>query len=268
MVTAREAQRRTRDTPQDPADADVPAAVVCARCGQAECAGGCQEQRSGVIALVPWERASGGVVGRLWATARATTFEADRFFELLPEGPVGPALAFAVLSELIAATAMLFALFVPVAFVAPRWMLHVLRDEAGWALRLACSGVPLVAALLVAAHAAHGSALHFGAKRSGALGGARRALRFGLYAAGWDLVIGPVGVLAAIFRRGPLAALSILGLATGLPTRSAKAFLRGRYGLQGDAARGALRASHVTAVAVTLVGAGVVLGAMAWMATV
>jgi hypothetical protein len=269
MRTARKLERRESDSAQDLADGEVPAAVVCARCGEADCSGGCQPDpyRSGVIALVPWERPGAGVFSSLWATARASTFDAERFFESLPDGPISTALGFAVLSELVASTAMLFGLFVPVALLAPRWAAHLLRDDGVWMLRLAAAGIPLVASLLVAAHAAHGWALHLGAKRSGAGGDGRRALRFGLYAAGWDVVIGPLGAIAVAARRGPLAAFSIAGLATGLPTRSAKAFVRGRYGLQGDDARGALRASYAAAIVVTLVGAILVLGTMVWAAS-
>ena len=50
---------------------DVPAAVVCARCGLAECplrAG--RRFALGVIAIVAWERREGSVLRRLWLTAR------------------------------------------------------------------------------------------------------------------------------------------------------------------------------------------------------
>jgi hypothetical protein len=224
-------------------DADVPAAVVCAHCGDADCPGCLHEQtRSGVVAVVPWERPGASAWMRLWTTARATTFEADRFFESMPDGPLAPALRFAIVSEMIAATAMGLLLFVPLAVIAP--------------------GIPGLAVLLVAAHVAHGWALDRGARSSGARGATTRALRFGLYAAGWDLVIGPLGVVVVAAKEGVRAALSIGGVGMGLPGRSARAFLRGCYHLEGAPAQPALRASYTAAVVATAVGTVAVISAI------
>ncbi len=248
-------------------DHDVPATVVCARCGNAECQGCAYEAyRSGIVAVVPWERLGVPVHQRLWATARAATLDAERFFESLPDGPIDAALGFAVASEMIAVTTMAAALLLPLGFLAPVWMKHVLVDRWALLLRLLVAGAPLVGLLLVAAHVAHGWALHYGARHGARPGAVRRALRFGLYSAGWDLVIGPLGAIVAAVKEGPAAAISIVGLAQGLPNRSAKAFLKGCYGLTGDAARPALRASFVSAIVVTLVGAGAVVVAIGWAA--
>jgi hypothetical protein len=249
----------------DLVDADVPAAVVCARCGDADCPG-CQFEQtlSGVVAIVAWERLGAPVLQRLWATARATTRDPERFFESLPDGPLLPALRFAILSEMIAATSMALVGLLPVALLAPGWLTHVAEDAGAPALRLAAAALPMLAALLVAAHAVHGWALDRGARRSGVRRAANRALRFGLYAAGWDLVIGPLGALVVAVREGPAAALSLVTTSVGLPARSARAFLRGCYGLNGDTARPAMRAGQAAAIAVTLVGAALVIAAMAW----
>jgi hypothetical protein len=136
----------------DLVDTDVPAAVVCAHCGDADC-GGCRNEqtRSGVVAIVAWERPGAPAIARLWATARATTFESDRFFESLPDGPIAPALRFAFASELLASAAMVLLAIAPAALIAPRWVKHVLLDEAPAAARLAAIGVPALATLLVAA---------------------------------------------------------------------------------------------------------------------
>jgi hypothetical protein len=250
--------------PDDLVDSEVPAAVVCAHCGDADCTGCRNEQtRSGVVAIVAWERPGAPALTRLWATARATTFEADRFFESLPDGPIAPALRFAFASEMIASTAMTVAALVPIGILAPRWMRHVLVDEASSALRLAIVGVPALATILIAAHVAHGWALDRGARRAGVPGATRRALRFGLYATGWDLVIGPLGVLVVALKEGARAAVSIAGVGLGLPGRSALAFLRGCYRLDGRAAGPALRASYVAAAIATVVGATVVMAALA-----
>jgi hypothetical protein len=243
-------------------DSEVPAAVVCAQCGEADCSGCLQETtRSGVVAVVAWERPGAPALTRLWATAHATTFDADRFFEALPDGPVGPALRFAVASEIIASLAMGLALLVPLSILAPEWVKHLLLDQGLVVTRLAVAGVPALAALLVAAHVAHGWALDRGARRSGVRGATTRALRFGLYATGWDLVIGPLGAIVVALKEGVRASLSIAGVGVGLPGRSARAFLRGCYRLEGESAKPALRASMVAAVVATLVGAVAVIAA-------
>ncbi len=246
-------------------DADVPATVVCAHCGDADCPGCSQEQtRSGVVAVVPWERPGTSAIARLWATAHATTFDSERFFETLPDGPITPAFRFAVASELIAATAMSTVIVAPIALLAPGWFSHLVLHETATAIRLAAAGIPGLAGLLVAAHAAHGWALDLGARRTGARGATGRALRFGLYSAGWDLVIGPLGAVVLAAKEGSRAAMSIAGagIGMGLPGRSARAFLRGCYRLEGRQAAPALRASWVAAALATTVGAVAVITAV------
>src|SRR5580704_13616989 len=102
--TPREA--RLSSVREDPVDdsIDVPATVVCAMCGDAACTGCDRElSRSGIVAVVVWERPGAPVLSGLWATARATTLSGEEFFEHLPDGPIAPALRFAVLAELVAA---------------------------------------------------------------------------------------------------------------------------------------------------------------------
>jgi hypothetical protein len=263
-VSARNTAPKARVEGDELVDSEVPAAVVCAHCGDADCPGCLHENtRSGVVAVVPWERPGAGAMTRLWATARATTFDADRFFATMPDGPIVPALRFAVASELIASTAMALLALVPLTLLAPGWVKHVFVDEGLTLARLAAAGIPGLALLLVVAHVAHGWALDVGARRSGARGATSRAVRFGLYAAGWDLVIGPLGAIVVSFKEGVRAALSIAGIGVGLPVRSARAFLRGCYHLEGNAAVPALRASMFAAVVATIVGAIAVLGALA-----
>jgi hypothetical protein len=237
-------------------DVDVPATVVCARCGEVDC-GGCESNlsRSGMIAIVAWERPGAPLFHRLWLTARATTRDPEGFFEALPDGPIAPALRFAIMSEVVAAMAMVLA-FVPLAAaIAPHWVKSLALDEAsrGLALRALVLGIPALASLLVLAHAAHGLALDFGARRSGVRSARSRALRFGLYATGWDLILGPVGAVVILFKEGFMSALALSRLAVGLPTRSARAFLRGAYGLSGKSADYAVRASYVAAIVSTAV---------------
>ena len=256
-AAAKKSKPRTEsDDTLDLLDSDVPAAVLCAQCGEADCPGCLLEHtRSGVVAIIPWERPGASAMARLWSTARATTLDADRFFESLPDGPILPALRFAIVSEVLAATAMgAFGLLVLV-LLAPAWARHVFVEEWLTAARIASAGVLGLATLLVAAHAAHGLALDVGTRHSGVRRAPARALRFGLYAAGWDLVLGPVGAIVVALREGPRAALGIAGTSVGLPGRSARAFLRGCYHLEGKAAQPALRASVIAAVVATLVGA-------------
>ncbi len=244
---------------------DVPAAVVCLVCGEVECTG-CESRdlsRSGIVAIVAWERPGGTVLGRLWDTARGTTRDAEGFFELLPDGPVMPALRFAALAELLAATAMLLAILPVAALVAPSWLGHLIHDPyaRGVALRVLVLGVPAFAALLVLAHAAHGLSIDVGATRSGARRSRSRALRFGLYACGWDLVLGPLGVIVVGLKEGAGAALGILDLVNA-PARATRAFLRGCYHLEGERAKKALAMAFTGAAAATLLGAIVILAAI------
>jgi hypothetical protein len=263
MRVARNRSSNARIELDELADSDVPAAVVCAHCGDADCPGCLNEQtKSGVVAVIPWERPGASVPARLWATARATTLDADRFFESLPDGPIMPALRFAVTSELVASTAMALLALVPLIALAPGLAKRLLVEEWLTVLRLASAGIPALAGLLVVAHLAHGWALDRGARRAGAQGATKRALRFGLYAAGWDLVLGPIGAVVVSSKEGLGAGLSIIGASVGLPGRCARAFLRGCYHLEGRSAEPALRASYLAAIVATLVGAVAVIVAL------
>jgi len=263
VASKRLPQSTPHDEDDDLVDAEVPAAVVCARCGNAECSGCAQDGTlSGVIAVVPWERPGGANLGRLWATARATTFDADRFFESLPDGPLAPAVRFAVVSEMMAVTAMALSALVFAVALSPARVRHIFVDQGVTALRLAAVGVPAVAALLVLAHAAHGYALDCGARRAGSRSCVVRALRFGLYAAGWDVVLGPIGLIVVAVKEGVRRAATIGAVGMGLPGRSAVAFLRGCYRLEGRSALPALRASYFVAIIATLLGAVVVVAAL------
>ncbi len=240
---------------------DVPAAVVCAHCGDADCPG-CQSElsRSGVVTIVAWERPGGRSLVKMWDTALAATRDAEGFFELLPDGPIAPALRFAVLCELLASTALLLLLLAVAAILAPSWIKHVALDAAtrDLALRVFVTGVPALSLLLVVAHAAHGLSLDVGAKKCGAEPAPSRALRFGLYAAGWDLVMGPIGAVVLGTKKGFGA---WLGLLSGVPTKSSRAFLRGCYRLAGKAAEKALGTSYVAAAIATLLGAFLIVAA-------
>ncbi|CAN5757237.1 hypothetical protein BH09MYX1_BH09MYX1_45060 [soil metagenome] len=241
---------------------DFPAAVVCALCGGPDCPGCAEERsRSGVISIVAWER-PGGSLGRLWATSKAATLNAEAFFESLPDGPIASAFRFALLAEVVAATSMLVLVGgTLVALLLAFGGVASLDGAAiGFACRAAFASVCGLALLLVAAHAAHGLALGLGAQRSGAKASLTRSLRFGLYSAGWDLVLGPIGFLGLLRSK-----ISIVNVAVGLPTRASIAFLKGTYRLEGDAAKPALHASYVAAIVATLLCACAMLGGLAFV---
>ena len=248
---------------------DVPAAVVCARCGESECICVDEASKSGVVMMVPWEREGAlggrenGLFRRLWATSRSTTFEAEVFFELMPDGPVAPALRFAVTSELCASACSILSALPFLAVLAPGWLRHVALDPVAreLAVRLLLLAVPSFALLLVVAHALHGLALDRGARATGAPGARKRALRFGLYAAGWDIVLGPIGAVVLLFTRGPRGLGELLDVAVGVPGRASRSFLRGTYRLDGGAQKGALAHAYGVAIAATVVGAIVVVAA-------
>jgi len=244
---------------------DVPAAVVCAACGDAACYGCSRElSRSGIVAMVAWERPGAPVLARLWSTAHAATLSGETFFDVLPDGPIAPALRFAVIAELVAAFGLVVSSIPVLALFAPAWTKHLVLDGHAReiAARVLVVGIPSLALLLVGAHAAHGLALDYGARQVGADSARGRALRFGLYAAGWDLVLGPVGAIVLGLKEGIGAVGALLPLGVSLPGRCTRAFLRA-YGLDGARAEKAAGSATAMAVAVTVVGAVVVLIAAA-----
>lgn len=254
------------DRGSSPELVDVPAAVICVYCGDTDCTGcdGALEERSGIVAIIPWERPGGSVLSRLWTTARATTLNAEDFFETLPDGPLTPALRFAALSELLASAAAFGSFLLVAAVVAPAWALHLALDPAARsvAARALVLGLPAFAGMLVVAHVAHALSIDVGAARQGARRDRSRALRFGLYACGWDLVMGPLGAIIVGIKEGLRAALGLAGSLSGLPTRATYAFLRGCYRLDGRRAKGAVAASYVGATIATLLFAIIVLVAI------
>jgi hypothetical protein len=215
---------------------------------------GCEpgELKSGIVQIVPWER-DGSLWSRLWNTAYLATLESQAFFSKMTDGPLMPALRFAFLAELLSASAM--ALFGGAALIAcaPHILIPMLRTPAtlAWFLRLALVGVPALATLLVAAHAAHGSWVDKGARKVGAASAHNRALRFGLYACGWDILLGPIGLLVLLFKQGPKGTSALFSGAAGLPTRATEAFLQGHYRLHGENVRTAVRTSYVGAFLAT-----------------
>jgi hypothetical protein len=268
MPQDRAGARRSWRRDEDPFDSlfDVPAAVLCATCGQADCPGctAATEQESGVVAIVPWER-NGSAWTRLWATATATTRGADAFFAVLPDGEIPPAMRFAVLAELLAVGSMA-ALVLPIlALALPGLALPVIADPAlrTRALVWIAFGVPAVAMWMVAAHVTHGAALDAGARRLGARPQRRRAVRFGLYACGWDLMAGPLGAVVMLASQGARATIAIAELAIKAPGRASVAMLEGIYRLAPAEAARARRMGTLAAIVISIVSGVLVLFALA-----
>lgn len=231
--------------PQHSADAaresidlsEVPAAVVCAGCGDALCAGcaGASEvtRPSGVVAVVPWERETLGFWTRLWSTARLATLNCEAFFGSLPSGEVVAALRFAIACELLAGAGLALTVLPLVLAIAPELAIYFKQDpafrRATW--QAFGYGIPLLATLMVLIHGAHGLGLELGARRQGSRRKSWSGLRFGLYGCSWDLVTLPVGLLVLLFSDGSAAAGRAIPLALRAPNRAARAYLRERHQL-------------------------------------
>ncbi len=253
---------------------DVPATVVCALCGDPDCSG-CTEDRSrsGVISIVAWER-PGPALSRLWWTAKAASLNAEAFFESLPDGPVTPALSFAILAELCASASMLAMLAGTIAVALLALGLFPDGASLSFACRAALLAVVGLAALLVGAHATHGYSLDVGARRTahgsspqaGSL--AKPLTQWNARAAFW-FVRRRLGsraradrVLRSPLQRGPRAAFGIANVARRLPTRSSVAFLRGAYHIDEERAKPALATSYVGAAVATIACAFVIVAAV------
>jgi len=231
---------------------DVPAAVVCASCGQPDCPGclGVDEatHASGVVAIVPWERPGLSVLSRLWSTARLATLSPREIFSGLPDGGLRAPLTFGLLAETLA-VAGLAPLFFGLMLLAPDMVQTAMRDPAvrAFLVRAASVAGPALALLMVVLHVIHGLAIDRAARRAGSRKRGR-GLRFGLYACGWDLVTLPLGLFAVALSDGPTAAGRALGAALTTPAIATRAYLGGFHALDPERARAAARhAGRMTA---------------------
>jgi hypothetical protein len=213
---------------------DVPAAVICAWCGRGDCAGCARERAgaSGVIASVPWERPTSPWPGRFFATVQATTRGAEGFFRSLPDGPISPALTFAVIAEVLAVTSTAALVAPLVVLGVPGLLLRFLSDDGTRSAVFSATLVGILGftTLLVGAHALHGWVL--APRISRTLG-----LRLGFYACGWDFGSSPAGVVAATYSESLGAGFALVGSSVTAPSRSIDAALAGLFRLDGDAAR-------------------------------
>lgn len=258
---------------EEPADSiEVPAAVVCARCGRPDCPG-CEPLDdstlpSGVVAIVPWERPGAPAWARLWSTAGLATRSSPQFFSALPKGETGAALMFAVVSELGAIGSSGCVLLIALAAIAPRVVAQLMSAAAGQLLaaRLILVGVPGFAAVMILSHVALGLAMNTASKRLGGRDRRTQALRFGLYSTGWDLMTSPLGMLVALIAEGPRGVASLVPLSVGVAGRASLAFARGVLQLDERRAARVRRFGTAIALAVTFVAVTVLLVAMALIA--
>lgn len=224
---------------------DVPAAVVCALCGDPACLGGCvveETTQSGIVAIVPWER-PGPAAGRLWSTAKLSTLGADSFFAALPDGELAAPLRFALLAEALAVLGM-GVVAIPLLLAFAPWLLEAVgRDPwlRSWLVKVLCIGVPGLSLLMVVLHSVHGLSLDLGARRVGARARSTRGLRFGLYSCGWDLITLPAGIGMLAITDGFGAARKAMPMSLTVPRRATRAFLRGAYGLDDESSARASR---------------------------
>jgi hypothetical protein len=228
---------------------DVPAAVVCAVCGRGDCPGCGDEANtaSGMIAIVPWERAQMSWPGRFWATVHATTRGAEGFFRALPDGQVAPAFRFAVLAEIFAVGSTAIVITPLAVLGIPGLLLRFLtQGTTRQAVALAALvGIVGFTLLLLVAHAVHGISLGKRIPRT-------RALRLGLYACGWDFGSSPAGVLTAFAAGGFAAARALTASSITAPARAADAALDGIFRLEGREGLALKRRAVVVAMAVAV----------------
>jgi hypothetical protein len=209
---------------------------------------------SGIVAIIPWERPGAGALDRFWSTGKLATTQSTAFFAALPDGEVLPALRFAILAELVAATGLCAVAAGALMLIAPGVWDATLSDPRfrDLVMRAVSWGIPTTAVGMVAVHALHGAGLDYGARRVGSTRRSNRGLRFGLYACGWDLLTLPLGLLVLAFDEGPRAALKAAPLALTVPARAATAYLRGVHRLDEVRAHEASRFAVAISAALVL----------------
>lgn len=247
---------------------DVPATVVCTLCGRGDCTGCFADDEatgaSRVLTIVPWERSGIGFFAGLFSTMQAATRNPEAFFVSLPDGGVSPALGFAFAAEVCAVASSALVITPLVVLGIPGLLAHCVASGAArqGVVLSALVGIAGFSALLVVAHAIHGFVLGFMGSRESAFW-RERALRFGLYACGWDLGSSPLGVVAAGIEGGPRGSISILAASVSAPARATKAVLPATFHLEGERAARARRRAIGAAMALTVPAVIVILALMA-----
>ncbi len=194
------------------------------------------------------------------STARLVTCSAEERLAGISSGALGPALSFAIATEVLAVASL-----VPMALAAawllfPHWtQSELLSARGGTGVIASCLAFAL---LLVALHVAFGGAVEFAIRRTQRYPEPaqwRRSMRFALYACGWDLWSSPLGVLLAMAVHGRSEVVALFAGAQLAPRRSLEHYMLQVRGLeQADKRR-------VTIWLVALLLPPVAVGAVAWM---
>jgi hypothetical protein len=205
-------------------EAAAPPISVCVVCGLSTCPG-CAPAAQPLHTALPWEDSKQSWMVRLWETALATSLEPQRFFGELPQGPIAPALGFAVVAEICALGSVALLVGAGLALGAPVFTAQLIAShDARWAFGGLWAGSVL---LMVVLHTLWGLCLDVGAGRRTASQSWGQGLRFGLYACGWDLLTSPIGLLSALLTRGPFGAWAPIGAAARAPRLAQRAYLEG-----------------------------------------
>ena len=236
---------------EDDAFADVPPSVVCAVCGHAACVGCLPvgddgRVASAVVAVV--RTVDGSMPGLLVAA----TSQPAAFVRAMDSRPLARVVAFAAACEVLAGAQV-------TAFIAVA--LRVLLGPVSIAKLTAVTGLATVvlAAVLVAGHALWGAAVHDVDRP--------RALRFGLATCAWDLALSPVGLVLMAPRVGGEIFALVRRASIGLPAATAGAFLDHVGVDDPEERRRSRKRSFTAAVAGTIAGAFVAIGALLGIVT-
>jgi hypothetical protein len=223
-------------------ESDVPAAVVCAVCGKADCAGCSVERKPRSAGGTPWELGNEPPLRRLWRTAVMTTVDGEAFFGDLDDGSVVAAFGFAISCEL-CAIASLAAVWVPLSYAFVPGLIESIffvGEHRGLAAAGVVASVPLLAMLMVLLHVLWGTSLELGLRVSGAEPRAAHCLRYALYSCGWDLVTSPFGFMAGCVSSGVRGATRELQAAIRIPRFATRAYVGRARRLSDAKARRAL----------------------------
>ncbi len=189
---------------------ELPAVAVCAVCGDPSCPGHDFEQSGErpIHRVLPWEDGETAPLRALWQTAMLTASDLGLWARAArgpaPSGAgIAPAFAFALACELLAVAATTLPLTAVGAGLC-FWLTHDLALTASVAGALVRAGLVFVPMMLII-HLVHHLVVAKVGGRAGAEQGGRAfervpAIRAGLFACGWDLATGPLGVLGPLVR--------------------------------------------------------------------
>ncbi len=262
------ASRELRALDGGPDVREVPAVAVCAVCGDPSCPGHDFEQSGErpIHRTMPWEDGETPPLRALFQTAMMSASDLG-LWARASRGPaptgggVAPAFTFALACELIAVaatTAPLTALGAGLCY----WITKDAGLTAMVAAACVRAGVVFVPVML-AIHVVHQLVVAKVGGRHATEGGypydRTTALRAGLFACGWDLATGPLGVLGPLLRGRFAEAAARLRGNSELYRTSTRVWLTEVHGVESEAVeRAARRAAAPFMVALVLVACAAV----------